>query len=86
MKTRSIIWLAAASALVLVAGNAVAQQKDAKSPPTSQSDSADGKGDAQSDARKRADAEAAKQRRAERKANAPRTGDGREAEEEKPQN
>ena len=86
MKFRTMIWLAGAATVLMVAGTAVAQQKDAaKADAATEQSHKDGSNDqakAQADARKRADAEAAKQRRAERKAS--KTGDDREEEEEKP--
>ena len=82
MKFRSMIWLAGAAALMLVAGNALAQDKqaDAKAGTEQSQDKAD---KAKADARKQADEEA-KARRAERKAKASRSGDDREDEEEHP--
>ncbi|WP_162615919.1 hypothetical protein [Solilutibacter oculi] len=85
MKFRTMIWLAGAAAALMVAGTAVAQQKDAARADATEQSHKDGSADrakAEADARKRADTEAAKQRRAERKAS--RTGDDREEEEEKP--
>ena len=85
MKFRTMIWLAGAAAALMVAGTAVAQQKDAARADATEQSHKDGSADrakAEADARQRADAEAAKQRRAERKAS--RTGDEREEEEEKP--
>ena len=55
MKFRSMIWLAGAAALVLVAGNAVAQQK--QSDTKANTEQADGD-KAKADARKQADDDA----------------------------
>ena len=85
MKFRTMIWLAGAAAALMVAGTAVAQQKDTARADATEQSHKDGSADrakAEADPRKRADTEAAKQRRAERKAS--RTGDDREEEEEKP--
>ena len=89
MKFRTMIWLAGAAAALMVAGTAVAQQKDAARADATEQSHKVGSADrakAEADARKRADTEAAKQRRAERKAKASKSGDGREEEEEDPAN
>ncbi|RMH88371.1 hypothetical protein EBB59_11920 [Lysobacter pythonis] len=77
----TVLWLAAAGAFALFAGNALAQQKQGDEPKQG---SEQPPADQKAEEKKRAEAEAAKQRRAERRA--ARTGDEREKEEDEPLN